>query len=73
MDLGDHRQRFEGGGIVGAGGEQAPAIVGEPRVVAEARAQRQAFAHEGRIARRWVGLDHGADEILAELERIAAG
>ena len=28
---------------------------------------------EGRIARRWVGLDHEADEILADLERMAAG
>jgi protein SCO1/2 len=28
---------------------------------------------EGRIARRWVGLDHPADEILADLERMASG
>ncbi len=28
---------------------------------------------EGRIARRWIGLDHGADEILADLERMASG
>ncbi len=28
---------------------------------------------EGRIARRWVGLDHEAGEILADLERMAAG
>lgn len=28
---------------------------------------------EGRIARRWVGLDHGADEILADLGRVAGG
>ena len=28
---------------------------------------------EGRIARRWVGLDHEADEILADLERMSAG
>lgn len=28
---------------------------------------------EGRIARRYVGLDHEADEILADLERMAAG
>ena len=28
---------------------------------------------EGRVARRWVGLDHEADEILADLERMAAG
>ena len=27
---------------------------------------------EGRIARRWVGLDHPADEILADLERMAS-
>jgi protein SCO1/2 len=28
---------------------------------------------EGRIARRYVGLRHGADEILADLERMASG
>jgi protein SCO1/2 len=28
---------------------------------------------EGRIARRWVGLDHPAEEILADLERLASG
>jgi protein SCO1/2 len=28
---------------------------------------------EGRVARRWVGVDHEADEILADLERMAAG
>jgi protein SCO1/2 len=28
---------------------------------------------EGRIARRWVGLEHGADEILADLGRVAGG
>jgi protein SCO1/2 len=28
---------------------------------------------EGRIARRYVGLDHGADEILADLARLASG
>ncbi len=28
---------------------------------------------EGRIVRRYVGLEHGADEILADLERMAGG
>jgi protein SCO1/2 len=28
---------------------------------------------EGRIERRWVGLDHPAEEILADLERMASG
>jgi len=28
---------------------------------------------EGRIARRWIGLDHDAGEILADLERMASG
>jgi protein SCO1/2 len=28
---------------------------------------------EGRIARRWVGLDHEADEILADIARMASG
>lgn len=31
------------------------------------------IAPDGRIARRWVGLDHEPDEVLAELERIASG
>jgi protein SCO1/2 len=28
---------------------------------------------EGRVERRWVGLDHRAEEILADLERVARG
>ena len=48
----DHRQRLQRERIVGAGGEQVPAIGGEPRVVAEARGQRQPFAQQIRIARR---------------------
>ena len=28
---------------------------------------------DGRIARRWVGQDHGADEILTEIGRVAGG
>jgi protein SCO1/2 len=28
---------------------------------------------EGRIAERFVGLDHGADELIGALEKVAAG